>query len=201
MIAYIRGVLTVITEESVVVDVHGVGYEIICANPFDFQTNINEEVHIHTYHHVRDDAQILYGFKEEAEKQLFMKLISVSGIGPKSGLNIQGNVTVQDFVAAVEREDEKYLMSFRGIGKKTARQIILDLKGKLTGFISVTEMEQASQTPNEQELQTIRETEEALQALGYKPQEIQKIIPKLHQFKEKSTDELVRRALGWLASS
>lgn len=200
MIAYIKGVLTVITEESVIVDVQGIGYEIICANPFAFQADINEKVHIHTYHHVRDDAQILYGFKEEAEKHLFMKLISVSGIGPKSGLNIQGNVTVNDFVSAVEREDEKYLMSFRGIGKKTARQIILDLKGKLTGFISITEVEQAGQTLDDQDLQTIKETEEALQALGYKPQEIQKIIPKLHEFREQSTDELVRKALGWLAS-
>src|SRR5690625_229877 len=139
MIAYIRGVLTVITEEAIVVDVNGVGYEIICANPFAFQASLNEDIHIHTYHHVRDDAQILYGFKTEEEKHLFMKLISVSGIGPKSGLAIQGHVTVSDFVAAVEREDEKYLMSFPGIGKKTARQIILDLKGKLTNFVSLSE--------------------------------------------------------------
>src|SRR5690625_3183701 len=132
MIAYIRGILTHIQDESIIVDVQGVGYEIICANPFVFQSSINEEILVYTYHHVREDAQILYGFKSKDEKFLFTKLISVSGIGPKSGLAIQGSVDVTDFVSAIEREDEKYLMSLPGIGKKTSRQIILDLKGKLT---------------------------------------------------------------------
>jgi len=199
MIAYIRGVLTVITDESIIVDVNGIGYEIICANPFSFQTTLNEEVHIHTYHHVRDDAQILYGFKHEEEKHLFMKLISVSGIGPKSGLAIQGNVTVADFVAAVEREDEKYLMSFPGIGKKTARQIILDLKGKLTNFVSLSEESDAEKTVDESALQTFRETEEALQALGYQQQEIQQIMPQLREFHHEPTNTLVRKALVLLS--
>jgi|SRR5690625_272172 len=200
MIAYIRGVLTVITEEAIVVDVNGVGYEIICANPFAFQASLNEDIHIHTYHHVRDDAQILYGFKTEEEKHLFMKLISVSGIGPKSGLAIQGHVTVSDFVAAVEREDEKYLMSFPGIGKKTARQIILDLKGKLTDFMTISSDDPVGQPVSDSELASLRETEEALLALGYKQQEIQKIIPNLHEFRNEQTDELIRKALALLSN-
>jgi len=200
MIAYIRGVLTVITEEAIVVDVNGVGYEIICANPFAFQASLNEDIHIHTYHHVRDDAQILYGFKTEEEKHLLMKLISVSGIGPKSGLAIQGHVTVSDFVAAVEREDEKYLMSFPGIGKKTARQIILDLKGKLTDFMTISSDDPVRQPVSDSELASLRETEEALLALGYKQQEIQKIIPNLHEFRNEQTDELIRKALALLSN-
>ena len=200
MIAYIRGVLTVITEEAIVVDVNGVGYEIICANPFAFQASLNEDIHIHAYHHVRDDAQILYGFKTEEEKHLFMKLISVSGIGPKSGLAIQGHVTVSDFVAAVEREDEKYLMSFPGIGKKTARQIILDLKGKLTDFMTISSDDPVGQPVSDSELASLRETEEALLALGYKQQEIQKIIPNLHEFRNEQTDELIRKALALLSN-
>src|SRR5690625_2865678 len=138
MIAYIRGILKQIQDHSIIVDVHGVGYEIVCANPFVFQASINEEVFVYTYHHVREDAQILYGFKSEDEKYLFEKLISVSGIGPKSGLAIQGSVDVSDFISAVEREDDKYLMTFPGVGKKTSRQIILDLKGKLTNLLTVS---------------------------------------------------------------
>src|SRR5690625_1156829 len=200
MIAYIRGVLTVITEEAIVVDVNGVGYEIICANPFAFQASLNEDIHIHTYHHVRDDAQILYGFKTEEEKHLFMKLISVSGIGPKSGLAIQGHVTVSDFVAAVEREDEKYLMSFPGIGKKTARQIILDLKGKLTDIVSISrDLEEAEQA-SDQEIETIDEAKEALLALGYKQQEIRQIAPHIHEFRHEPVEQLIRKALKLLTN-
>src|SRR5690625_5202067 len=143
MIAYIKGNLTYILDESVIVDVQGVGYEIICANPFVFQASLNKEIKIYTYHHVRDDAQLLYGFKSEDEKYLFTKLISVSGIGPKGALAIQGSVDVAEFVAAVEREDDKFLTSFPGVGKKTARQIILDLKGKLTSMLSITDQPEA----------------------------------------------------------
>lgn len=86
MIAYIRGKLVFIQEETIVVDVQGVGYEILCPNPFVFQKSLNEELFVHTYHHVREDVQQLYGFKDEDEKYLFTKLISVSGIGPKVAL-------------------------------------------------------------------------------------------------------------------
>src|SRR5699024_2557561 len=118
-------------------DVSGIGYEVICANPFDFQANLQKELLIHTYQHVREDIQALYGFKDEDEKNLFVKLISVSGIGPKSAMTILGSIIVSEFIAAIEQEDEKYLTQFPGIGKKTARQIILDLKGKLTSMLSV----------------------------------------------------------------
>lgn len=197
MIAYVKGVLTYIHDEAVIVDVNGVGYEIICANPFVFQSSLNEEVLIHTYHHVREDTQHLYGFKNEDEKHLFMKLISVSGIGPKSGLAIQGSVNVPDFVSAVEREDDKYLMSFPGIGKKTARQIILDLKGKLTTLFSITH-EEAEPPVSEDHMKQLSETEEALHALGYSNQEIRAIMPELQREKSDNTDELVRKALTLL---
>lgn len=198
MIAYIKGLLTNIQDESIIVDVNGIGYEIICANPFAFQSSINKEVLIHTYHHVREDAQSLYGFKTEDEKYLFTKLISVSGIGPKSGLNIQGSVDVAEFISAVEQEDEKYLMSFRGVGKKTARQIILDLKGKLTGLLSIA----AEAKGEDSSLGTISnalfEAKEALRTLGYSEQEIRSIAPELHKETDSNTDEIVRKALTLL---
>src|SRR5699024_860709 len=166
MIAFIRGLLYQVTDDHVIVDVNGVGYKIECANPYAFEGKINEEVFIYTYHHVREDNQTLYGFKTEEEKYLFEKLISVSGIGPKSGLNIQGKVHINDFISAIEREDEKYLMSFPGIGKKTSRQIILDLKGKLTDLLSYTETGNIGGVDQLQSNE-IEETKEALKALGY----------------------------------
>src|SRR5690625_6573683 len=137
MIAYLKGTVVAIQEESVIVDVNGVGYEVFCPDPFAFQTSLNKETFIHTYQHVREDVQQLYGFKLEDEKYLFTKLISVSGIGPKSAVGILGNAQVNEFITAVETEDEKYLIQFPGVGKKTARQIILDLKDKLDGQIAL----------------------------------------------------------------
>src|SRR5690625_684483 len=197
MIAFIRGKLIKVTDANVIVDVNGVGYELECANPYAFQNEINEEVFIYTYHHVREDSQTLYGFKSEDEKYLFERLISVSGIGPKSGLNIQGKIQINDFVAAIEREDEKYLMSFPGIGKKTSRQIILDLKGKLTNLLSYTEKD-SRQSAQDYSLVEIDETREALKALGYLDSEIQAIIPELLKVEHKSTDDLIRTALSLL---
>lgn len=200
MIAYVKGEMTHILDDSVVVDVHGIGYQIICANPYDFQSQINKEVFIHTYHHVREDSQTLYGFKTEEEKSLFEKLISVSGIGPKSGLAIQGSVNVSDFVLAVEREDEKYLMSFPGVGKKTSRQIILDLKGKLTELMVATDNTDYKEITKQDQKQ-LQETTEALKALGYLDREIQAIIPQLQNTEQSNTDDLVRKALALLMKS
>lgn len=198
MIAYIKGELTHILEDSVIVDVCGIGYEIECANPFVFQSKLHHEVLIFTYHHVREDAQILYGFQTKEEKTLFENLISVSGIGPKSALAIQGSVNVNDFVAAIEREDEKYLKSFPGIGKKTAQQIILDLRGKLTTLLSTSDKFIKIGQDYDQMNERLQETKEALKALGYVNQEIQKIMPQLRKASEKNTDDLVKEALSLL---
>src|SRR5690625_108213 len=198
MIAYIKGILTYIQDDVIIVDVHGVGYEIICANPFVFQDFMNKELLVYTYHHVREDAQNLYGFKSEDEKYLFTKLISVSGIGPKSGLAIQGSVDVSDFVSAIEREDEKYLMSFPGVGKKTSRQIILDLKGKLTRLLSVTTPEDKLPLENDSISESLLETKEALKSLGYTDREINAIIPQLQKNDSQNTDEMIRQALTLL---
>lgn len=200
MIAYIRGKLVFIQEETIVVDVQGVGYEILCPNPFVFQKSLNEELFVHTYHHVREDVQQLYGFKDEDEKYLFTKLISVSGIGPKSGIGILSSVHVPDFIAAVETEDEKYLTQFPGVGKKTARQIILDLKGKLTNMVTVenqSEKEPISSTHASQFL----EAKEALLALGYTEKEVQLVMPTLQKEEITQTDEAVRRALALLVKN
>ncbi|GGH68573.1 Holliday junction ATP-dependent DNA helicase RuvA [Compostibacillus humi] len=194
MIAYVRGVLSTIQDESVIIDVNGIGYEVICPNPYRFQAHMDEEVFVHTYYYVREDAHILYGFQTNDEKHLFTKLISVSGIGPKSALGILSAVDVSAFVAAVEREDEKYLVQFPGIGKKTARQIILDLKGKLDSALSIT----AAKPEKLTEASYLDDALEALKALGFSDKEIKNIIPELQKEDKQNTDQLIRTALSLL---
>ncbi|WP_042223346.1 Holliday junction branch migration protein RuvA [Oceanobacillus manasiensis] len=198
MIAYIRGMLTYILDDSIIMDVQGIGYELFCANPFVFQSSLHKEVKIHTYHHVREDAQILYGFKTEDEKFLFTKLISVSGIGPKGALAILSGVDVAGIAAAIEREDDKFLTSFPGVGKKTARQIILDLKGKLTNVLSITEVETEMTSANQTNPEGLKEAAEALKALGYTDREIKGVMPELKATESKTADELIRKALSLL---
>ncbi|WP_404453216.1 Holliday junction branch migration protein RuvA [Virgibacillus necropolis] len=198
MIAYIKGKVTYIQDDSVIVDVQGVGYEILCANPFVFQTSLNEEVLIYTHHHVREDAQVLYGFKNQGQKSLFTKLLQVSGIGPKGALAILGSVNVSDFVAAVEREDDKFLTSFPGVGKKTARQVILDLKGKLTTMLSISDQPTTDNTIENDTFEGLSEAQEALRALGYSEKEIKTVIPQLQKESTSNTDEIIRKALSLL---
>ncbi|HLQ83482.1 MAG TPA: Holliday junction branch migration protein RuvA [Pseudogracilibacillus sp.] len=195
MFAYINGIVALIQEEVIVIDVQGVGYEINCANPYEFQPLLNKKTLVYTYHHVREDTMDLYGFKTEDEKKLFTKLISVSGIGPKSAILILGTVNVNDFISAVETEDEKYLTQFRGVGKKTARQIILDLKGKLTEMQSVESTGLFNQTTDST---VINEAEEALIALGYRQQEISAILPELRKSELVNVDEVIKLGLSLL---
>ncbi|WP_156291182.1 Holliday junction branch migration protein RuvA [Oceanobacillus salinisoli] len=196
MIAYIRGNVALVQDESVVIDVQGVGYELICANPFAFQTYINKEILIHTFHYVREDMQVLYGFKNEDEKYLFTKLISVSGIGPKGALSILGSVDIQEFVGAIEREDDKFLTSFPGVGKKTARQIILDLKGKLNVSFSIGPDAEQDTKENKINNQVLSEVQEALKSLGYTEKEIKSILPELKKQSDQDIDGMVRKALA-----
>ncbi|CDO01755.1 Holliday junction ATP-dependent DNA helicase RuvA [Oceanobacillus picturae] len=198
MIAYIKGMLTYILDDSIIMDVQGIGYELFCANPFVFQSSLHKEIKIHTYHHVREDAQILFGFKNEEEKFLFTKLISVSGIGPKGALAILGGVDVAGIAAAIEREDDKFLTSFPGVGKKTARQIILDLKGKLTNVLTITEVETDMANAKHADAEGLQEAAEALKALGYTDREIKGIMPELKATDSKNADELIRKALSLL---
>lgn len=194
MIAYIKGTLAYIQENAIIVDVAGIGYEIICPNPYVFEKSMEEELFVHTYHHVREDVQSLYGFKDEEEKYLFTKLISVSGIGPKSAVAILGRVHVPDFIAAVETEDEKYLTQFPGVGKKTARQIILDLKGKLTSMVTLENVDALTkEVPTN--ATALNDAKGALKSLGYTDRELNHILPQLEAEDLEKTDAIIRKAL------
>ncbi|GAA0442532.1 Holliday junction branch migration protein RuvA [Lentibacillus halophilus] len=198
MIAYIHGMLISVQTETVIVDVQGIGYEIVCTNPFAFQAHINQPVTISTYHYVREDTQILYGFQNNEEKQLFTKLITVSGIGPKGALAILGSTDAGGLVNAIEREDDSFLVRLPGVGKKSARQIILDLKGKMPVITASADNHSKAAEDEHAAPETLQETEEVLQSLGYTDREIRAVAPRLREENITNTDELVRKALALL---
>ena len=132
MYEYLTGLVTVVAPQYIVVDVNGVGYKLLVANPYRYQEDRTKKVQVYVYQAVREDNISLFGFTDQNEKNLFMQLINVSGIGPKSALAILANPDHQGLVDAITNNNVSYLTKFPGIGKKTASQIVLDLRDKLT---------------------------------------------------------------------
>ncbi|QMS85798.1 Holliday junction branch migration protein RuvA [Candidatus Xianfuyuplasma coldseepsis] len=181
MYNYLQGMVVEIKPDHITLDVHDVGYQVFTPNAYEFHLNEPAKVFIHFY--VREDAILLYGFKTDEAKQLFIKLLSVKGIGPKSAIAILATGNVQDVIGAIEIGNVKFLSKFPGIGPKASQQIILDLKGKLS-----FEEDRIPRHDN------IREVEEALQSLGYKAKEIKKAVK--HLDGSKPTEQLVKDALS-----
>lgn len=197
MYEYLIGTITQVFPAYIVVENNGIGYLINVANPFRFKSDETKKEKIYLHQIVRENEIVLYGFSDFNEKQLFLKLISVSGIGPKSALAILANEDHNGFVSAVNNDDDAYLTKFPGIGKKTAKQIILDLKGKLGGLESGKQLkgQQDLEIVAEQTSPYLKEALEALLALGYTKTEVKKTGRKLLDFKGDSTDEYLRQAL------
>ena len=181
MYNFIKGEVDEITSTSIIVNCHGVGYEIFTPNPYSFKEQ--EEVKVYVYYHVREDEQSLYGFKTKEEKELFFKLISVKGLGPKMALPIIAMGSINGIADAINRENILYLKKFPKIGDKLARQMILDLKGKLMINGKVEDEEKD-------------ELMEALKGLGYKDKDIKEIVPKVN--KELKVEEQIKEALKLL---
>ncbi len=129
MYAYLKGTIESVAEGSVVLDVGGVGYQLyVSSNTLSCVSALGEKCKLFTYLHVKEDEMTLYGFYAEAEKHFFLKLIEVSGIGPKMALNILSGAPLQVLSASIISGDTSTLSSIKGIGKKTAQRIILELK-------------------------------------------------------------------------
>lgn len=188
MIAFVEGNVRLIRPHSVVIDIHGVGYEVYVSNPYAY--TLSDEVFLYTYHHVKEDAQILFGFKSEADYEVFLQLINVKGIGPKTALGMLSACNGQEMIQAIEEGNVKRLKALPGIGAKTASQIILDCKGK---FVSIEEASETSSNP------IWKETEAALEALGYKSSQLTHIKKELEADQSLSVDAMLRKALILLA--
>ena len=182
MYSYIKGIVKKVTPKYITLENNNIGYEIVVPNPYNFIIDDNF-ITIFIYHYLREDQEVLYGFKTEEEKELFLKLISVSGIGPKSALSILASATVNEIISAIENRNDSYLKKFPGIGAKASQQIILDLNGKLS-FNDVLTL------GNNQKSNDICE---ALITLGYSKKDVNKVVSKLDLTKDDST--LIKEAL------
>ena len=160
MMEYIKGIITEIKPNGIVIENNNIGYFIYVSNPYIF--NVNNEYKVYIYEHILENEDSLYGFKTSKDKELFLKLISVKGLGPKMTLPLL--VEDQSIESAIEREDITYLKKFPKIGDKLAKQIVLDLKGKLS---------------KDENIKTNDELKEALLGLGYKEKEIKNVISKV----------------------
>jgi Holliday junction DNA helicase RuvA len=160
MYAYLNGIIKDIESNYIVLDINGIGYLIYVANPYYYQ--IENSYKVYTYTHIREDEFSLYGFKSKEELDLFLKLISVKGLGPKMALPILATGSIEGIMDAIDRENILYLKKFPKIGDKVARQIILDLKGKLAKTVTNNNINE--------------ELTEALLALGYKNNDIKKVV-------------------------
>lgn len=199
MYEYIIGTVKEVNPSFLVLDNNQIGYHIYIANPFRLSSELNKEATVYIYQSVTQDAIRLYGFINRQEKELFLKLIGVSGIGPKSALSILAAEDHIGLVQAIEQNNVKYLQNFPGVGKKTAAQIVLDLQGKLSDLSpEVMEAFGSENTELFQQNNQIEEAIEALIVLGYSQRAVEKITPKLEALQVASTDEYIREALKHL---
>ena len=132
MIAYLRGKVLITTEETAIIDVNGVGYEVYCTGSVFRRLTVGAVTEIFTYMQVKEDGMTLFGFDTPQEKELFLKLISVSGVGPKLGISILAALSADEFAMAIATADVKRLSKVKGLGKKTAEKIVLELHGKIS---------------------------------------------------------------------
>lgn len=181
MFHYIKGKISQIYANNIIVDNNNIGYLIKTPNPYSFK--IGEEVTIYTYLHVREDILDIYGFKTVEEKDLFLKLISVKGIGPKGALAIVASAEIDKLEQAIINSDIKYLQKFPGVGIKASSQIILDLQGKLTSNLK------PAQNPK------LESVKEALKSLGYTNNEVKKLDEFLIKNESLPIEELVKLSL------
>lgn len=198
MYEYLIGVVTVVKPTYLVLEVNGVGYKLLVGNPYAYQVKQTTTIYVEQV--IRDTEQVLYGFSDESEKNLFDQLTSVSGIGPKSALAILAANDRTGLTLAIANGNVKFLTKFPGVGKKTAQQIILDLKDKITVADENVLFTGTVEQPDLVELSpAFADGMAALAALGYSNKDLDKIKTKLKAETLNGPDEYVREGLKLLS--
>lgn len=180
MLDLIEGKIVLISADYVTILVNCIGFKVFTPNPYSFEENTI--VRVYLYNHIREDEYSLYGFKTLDERDMFLKLISVKGLGPKVGMTILASSTLEGLIDAIDRENILYLQKFPKVGQKLARQIILDLKGKLV--------------KKDNEVEINNELIEALTTLGYKSVDIKRVCKDID--KSLSIEGQIKEALKLL---
>lgn len=200
MIAYIRGRVLEITSETAIIEVNGLGYEAYCSGGAFRKITVGESVELYTYLQVKEDGVTLFAFGNPKEKELFLKLISVSGVGPKMGISILTGLTDEQLVEAIATADVKRLSTVKGLGKKTAEKIVLELHGKISAaevmnagadpITKAAEAATASKLSGEDE-----EAVSALMGLGFTRNESVQAVKRAHDMGATRVEDIIRKAL------
>lgn len=198
MIAYLNGTLIEKRQETVVIDVNGVGYEVwVSTQTYGQLPKDQEPIHLITYHHYTDSEQRLFGFYTTDEKRLFEQLITVKNIGPKLGLSILSGYKARKIRRAIAQSDNKTLSSISGIGKKTAERIILELKDDMQEETAFGDELESDFVDDERRDEAVS----ALESLGYKKRSAEKAVQKVLQHNsDGEVDNLVKAALKQIGS-
>jgi holliday junction DNA helicase RuvA len=193
MIGRLRGVIAVKQPPALLLDVAGVGYEIEAPmSTFYELPEVGREITLHTHLAIKEDAHSLYGFAQESERTLFRALIKVSGVGAKTALSVLSGISVDDFARVIQRGDLAALQRVPGIGKKTAERLLVEMKDKVDGTAlgPATLGGPRAAVPND----PVAEASVALQSLGYKPQEVSKLVQAVAETGD-SAETIIRKAL------
>ena len=196
MIAYLNGILAEKSPAGVIVECGGVGYEaLIPLSTFDRLPATGDKVKIFTYHAVREDDEILFGFATPEERDMFTQVTSVSGVGPKTALAVLSGFTIGDLQLALSQGDAKRIATVKGVGKKTAERIVVELKDKVNPIEALANSSAASSGTQRTML---RDAMLALSALGFTEDKARKMVSDVLEADPKiaDTETVIKRALG-----
>ncbi len=197
MITYLEGILAAKLPASAVIDVGGVGYDVLISlSSYDRLPAEGERVRILTHYHIREDAHLLYGFMTEDERRMFRMLIDVSGIGPRIALGALSGLSIRELKVAILEGDSKRLSSISGIGKKTAERMVLELKDKLSKGESLEAL--AGERHGDAGDARLQDAAQALISLGYKQTDALKLVRKAAATAgpDAPVEDLIRRSLA-----
>ena len=196
MYAYIKGELEEKSNGFVVIDNNGIGYKIFMSDTAIGRLGeLHSNVKVYTYYQVREDNISLYGFNTKEELRMFELLISVSGVGSKSAINMLSNIEASSFAVAVVSNDIKKISSIKGIGNKTAQRLVLELKDKLKAEQELTKVEEIQEVAQDEEISN--DAVDALQILGYNRRDIESVLKKI-ETENLTTEEIIKEALKLL---
>ena len=194
MIGYVKGNVLSATDGVILLENNGIGYEITCSASVYQKLIEDKKGEVYTYLAVREDGVSLYGFISPEEKNMFLKLISVSGVGPKMGITVLSNMKLSDLAVKIATSDVKGLSAIKGIGKKTAERIILELREKISQDVT----DETVETINNNDLEDNGDNEDAiiaLMSLGFTKQECVKAVKEAKQNGAESIQQLISFAL------
>lgn len=199
MISCMIGILFEKLENSILINVNGICYDInISMSTYSCLPEINSEIKIHTILSIREDSHTLYGFYSREEKSIFILLTKTNGVGPRLAIGILSSMNPNEICQCILDEEEDKLLKLPGVGKKMAKRLIVEMKDKIKSLINSTNFNSNKQVNNQSFMNKYNDTVTALLTLGYKNNDAKKVLDKIN-FKNKSNQDLIKEALQVLS--